>query len=160
MKVLSIAAAAFAFLAVAGASPVNLEARQTCVKLTQKEAEDRLKANGITASSSGNCTDRKKSNCTSYEGICSHTVNGVIALKKGVGRNLVITGGTETGHASGTYSHANGYKVDLRLIPEIEAYVKKNFEKGSNRNGDPRWYSPSGNEFVKESNHWDVTFYP
>jgi hypothetical protein len=26
---------------------------------------------------------------------------------------LIITGGTESGHTSGTYSHANGYKVDI-----------------------------------------------
>jgi hypothetical protein len=41
--------------------------------------------------------------CTSYEGILSGTVDSVITLKKASGCDLVITGGTEVGHAGGTY---------------------------------------------------------
>ncbi|GLB44938.1 hypothetical protein LshimejAT787_1900160 [Lyophyllum shimeji] len=81
--------------------------------LTQAQAEARLIPNDITAYSSGMCTDRTKPNCTSYQGILSGTVDGVITLKNAAGvPSLVITGGTEVGHASSTYSHANGYKVD------------------------------------------------
>jgi len=44
------------------------------------------------------------------------SLKGLAELKKrsGVGR-LVITGGTERGHAPGRFSHRNGYKIDLGL---------------------------------------------
>jgi hypothetical protein len=35
-------------------------------------------------------------------------VSGIITLKNASGCSINITGGTETGHASGTYSHWNG----------------------------------------------------
>jgi len=115
--------------------------------LTQSQAEARLKANGITASSSGGCTTRSNPRCTSYEGILSGTVDGVITLKKasGVG-SLVITGGTEVGHASGTYSHYNGYKVDVRHSSVLDNYIKTQFKKIENRSdGYPQWKASSGN---------------
>ncbi|EAU83640.2 hypothetical protein CC1G_13099 [Coprinopsis cinerea okayama7 len=150
---------AVALAALAAASPA-LETRQTkCVKLTQSQAESRLKDNDITWSSSGNCKDKSKSNCTSLQDICSHTISGVIALKNGVGRSLTITGGTETGHASGTYSHGTGYKVDLRKFKELNDYIMNNFEEISKRGSYRRWESPSGNEFVDEGTHWDITFF-
>src|SRR5919112_2171393 len=81
-------------------------------KLTQAQAASQLSAAGITWSSSGGCTDRYNSTCTSFEQINQSTVSGVITLKRSSGCAINITGGTETGHASGTYSHWNGYKVD------------------------------------------------
>ncbi|EAU83633.1 hypothetical protein CC1G_12242 [Coprinopsis cinerea okayama7 len=167
MKYLAAVATVFAFLGVIAANPADLQARQrdTCTKMTQRDAARKLVANGVYASSTGNCTTKSISTCTSYDGICEHTVDGVIAFKNSVGRDLVITGATETGHSpNGVYNHGNGYKVDLRPIPEIEAYVKKWFTAGADRGTDKRWYSPSGNEFVYEKRdrgaHWDITFFP
>lgn len=98
---------------------------------------------------------RSVSTCTSYSGILSGTVDGVITLKKASGASsLVITGGTEVGHASGTYSHGNGYKVDVRHSTTLDNYVKSAFTKIANRgDGYPQWQAASGNIYcVSPSN--------
>lgn len=114
--------------------------------LTQAQAASRLSAAGITASSSGGCTDKTKPTCTSYDGVLSGTVDGAITLKGACGCTLIITGGTETGHASGPYSHANGYKFDFRKNTALDAYVKNSFTQIENRgDGYPQWKSAAGN---------------
>ncbi|KAF9972642.1 hypothetical protein BGZ73_004206 [Actinomortierella ambigua] len=129
--------------------------------LTQARAEALLTSNGITASSTGGCTDKNNSNCTSYEGILSGTVDAVITLKKASGcPSLIITGATETGHGVGVYSHANGYKVDLRKMACLNNYIKNTFTKIGNRSdGYPQWKAPSGNIYCDEGNHWDIVIY-
>ena len=64
-----------------------------------------LSAVGITRTSSGGCTNRAVSTCTSYEQINQETVSGIKTYKSVSGCAVNITGGTEVGHASGTYSH-------------------------------------------------------
>ncbi|MFI9818806.1 hypothetical protein [Saccharothrix variisporea] len=124
-------------------------------KLTHAEAAARFRAAGITWSSSGNCSDRYNSTCTSFEQINLTTVQGAETLKRASGCALNITGGTETGHASGTYSHWNGYKLDYSLYTCVGSYIRNNFTYiGSNK-----WQSGSGNIYYLESNHWDVTYY-
>lgn len=114
--------------------------------MTQAEAERRFLAVGITASSSGGCTDKTNSRCTSYDGLREATVQGAITLKGACGCALTITGGTETGHAGGTYSHANGYKLDFRKASGIDSYVTRTFTRIANRgDGYPQWQAASGN---------------
>lgn len=90
---------------------------------------------------------RSVSTCTSYSGILSGTVDGVVTLKNASGASsLIITGGTEVGHASGTYSHANGYKVDVRHSTTLDNYITSAFTKIGNRgDGFPQWQAASGN---------------
>ncbi|XVV00148.1 hypothetical protein ACQPW3_22090 [Actinosynnema sp. CA-248983] len=124
-------------------------------KLTHAEAATRFRNAGITWSSSGNCSNRYNSTCTSFEQINLTTVQGAETLKRASGCALNITGGTETGHASGTYSHWNGYKLDYSLYTCVGNYIRNNFTYiGSNK-----WRSGSGNIYYLESNHWDVTYY-
>ncbi|KAG0226350.1 hypothetical protein BGW42_003685 [Actinomortierella wolfii] len=150
-------------LAALGAMAMIATAAAGGTRLTQAQAEARLKPNGITASSTGGCTNKNNPQCTSYEGILSGTVDAVITLKKASGcPNLVITGGTETGHGGGTYSHANGYKVDLRKrgYACLDNYIKRSFTKIGNRgDGYPQWKAPSGNIYCDEGNHWDIVIY-
>ncbi|KAF9972641.1 hypothetical protein BGZ73_004205 [Actinomortierella ambigua] len=129
--------------------------------LSQAQAEARLRPNGITASSTGGCTNKNNPNCTSYQGILSGTVDAVITLKKASGcSSLVITGATETGHGGGKYSHTNGYKVDLRKMACLNNYIKNTFTKIGNRgDGYPQWKAPSGNIYCDEGNHWDIVIY-
>ena len=63
-----------------------------------------FRAAGITWSSSGGCTNRNNSTCTSFGTQPGHRA-GRSTLKRARGCAINITGGTETGHASGTYSH-------------------------------------------------------
>lgn len=97
--------------------------------MSHAAAVAKLNANGITITSSGNCTDRNNPNCTSLEGVLSGTVDGVIKLK-GYSRcaSVVITGGTETGHQAGPgKTHGNGYKLDLRHQPCLDNYIQNTF---------------------------------
>ncbi|GAW12092.1 hypothetical protein ANO14919_014500 [Xylariales sp. No.14919] len=129
-------------------------------KLTQAEAEARLSAGGVGWTSSGGCSDKTQSTCTSFDGVYSGTVNGAITLKGACGCTLTITGGTETGHASGTYSHANGYKFDFGKNTALNSYVTNTFTRIADRSdGYPQWQAASGNLYCDEGNHWDVTFY-
>ena len=124
-------------------------------KLTHAQATARLRAAGITWSSSGNCSNRNNATCTSFEQVNLATIQGAETLKSASGCALNITGGTETGHASGTYSHWNGYKLDYSLYTCVGNYIRSRFTYiGGNK-----WQSGSGNIYFLESNHWDVTYY-
>lgn len=124
-------------------------------KLSHSQATTMLRSSGITWSSSGGCSDRNNPTCTSFEQVNLATIQGAQTLKSASGCALNVTGGTETGHASGTYSHWNGYKLDFSLYTCVGNYIRNNFTYiGSNK-----WQSGAGNIYFLESNHWDVTFY-
>jgi hypothetical protein len=128
--------------------------------VTQSYAESRFRSVGITWSSSGGCTDRYNSTCTSFEGLRQATVDGAVTLRTASGCALNITGGTETGHASGTYSHWNGYKLDFSKYSCLGSYITNNFTYiGLRGDGAPQYQSAAGNVYADEGNHWDVTFY-
>lgn len=122
--------------------------------LTQAEAEARLAGQDISVVSSGGCTDRTRSNCTSLDGVRENTLNRIIELQDTVGTPLVITGGTEAGHAGGQYSHANGYKIDLRPTPALNNHIYSNYTQI----GPTTYRDQRGNTYYRhEPDHWDVT---
>lgn len=124
-------------------------------KLSHAQATAMFRDAGITWSSSGNCSDRNKPNCTSFTQLNLSSAQGAQTLKGASRCALNITGGTETGHASGTYSHWNGYKLDFSLSSCLSNYITGTFASI----GGSKWKSASGNIYYRESNHWDVTFY-
>ncbi len=128
--------------------------------VTQASAESQFRAAGITWSSSGGCTTRSNSTCTSFDGIRQTTIDGAVTLRSASGCALNITGGTEVGHASGTYSHYNGYKLDFTKTTCLTSYVHANFTYiGLRGDGYPQYQSGAGNVYADEGSHWDVTFY-
>ncbi|TWH22352.1 hypothetical protein [Prauserella rugosa] len=147
------AAAAVTLLGAGTAQATPFEATQT--KLTHADAASRFESAGITWSSSGGCSDRNTPTCTSFEQVNLATVQGAETLKSASGCALNVTGGTETGHADGTYSHWNGYKLDFSLSDCLTSYVQNTFTSI----GGSKWESASGNVYYLESNHWDVTFH-
>ncbi|MGM1060587.1 hypothetical protein [Saccharothrix sp. Mg75] len=152
----ALAALVLAFAGMTlSAAVATADVQAAVTKLTHADAASRFSAAGITWSSSGGCSDRNNPTCTSFSQINLTTVQGGITLKRASGCALRITGGTETGHASGTYSHWNGYKLDFALSTCISNYVRGTFTSiGGNK-----WRSGSGNIYFLESNHWDVTYY-
>ncbi|WP_267243264.1 peptidoglycan-binding domain-containing protein [Streptomyces sp. PR69] len=129
-------------------------------KLTHSQAASMFRAAGIAWSSSGNCSNRNVRTCTSFEQIRRVTAEGTVALKKASRCSLHLTGGTETGHAGGTYSHWNGYKVDFRPDSCISNYITGTFTYiGKRGDGAKQYKAASGNVYARESNHWDVTFH-
>ena len=129
--------------------------QQTLAKLSHSAATAKFQSAGLTWSSSGGCSDRNNSTCTSFDQINSATVDGVITLKQSSRCAVNLTGGTETGHADGTYSHWNGYKVDFSLSSCLDNYIQGTFTSI----GGSKWKSGSGNIYYREGNHWDVTYH-
>ena len=150
-----------AILAVVGLGLVAApSAHASGTKMSQSAAAAKFKAAGITWSSSGGCTTRSNSTCTSFDQINSGTVDTIIVLKQSSGCAINITGGTEVGHASGTYSHYNGYKVDTSHNSCLDGYVHNSFSYiGLRGDGYPQWQAASGNLYCDEGNHWDITVY-
>ncbi|MGH8879406.1 MAG: hypothetical protein ACRD0P_19015, partial [Stackebrandtia sp.] len=129
MKLIRVAAKALLGIGTAAAIVLAIPSVATAAdaepraKLSHSQATAKLKSAGIKWTSSGGCSDRDKPNCTSFTQVNSATISGAITLKKASGCGLTITGGTETGHASGTYSHWNGYKLDFSLTSCLTSYV-------------------------------------
>ncbi|MFE0699488.1 peptidoglycan-binding protein [Streptomyces sp. NPDC058872] len=127
--------------------------------LTHTQASSIFRSASITWSSSGNCSNRYSSSCTSFDGLRQASADGAVGLRRSSGCALNITGGTETGHASGTYSHWNGYKLDFGLSSCLSNYITGTFPRtGTRGDGAALYTAPSGNVYARESSHWDVTF--
>ncbi|MGW6572773.1 hypothetical protein ACWGAN_11460 [Streptomyces sp. NPDC054945] len=129
-------------------------------KLSHASAVSKLNATGgIGLSSSGGCSNRNNSTCTSLEQVNAATISDVSVLRNASHCTLTITGGTEVGHASGTYSHWNGYKIDFSPTSCVSSYVTGSFTRIADRgDGAARYRSAAGNVYAREGNHWDVTF--
>lgn len=128
--------------------------------ISHASATSQLSAAGISWVSSGNCSDRYNSTCTSFEGIRQATIDGIITFKRASGCAITITGGTETGHASGTYSHWNGYKVDIAKTTCVYNYISRAYTYVGYISGwGYQWRAPSGNLYTDEGNHWDILYY-
>lgn len=145
------------------AAPLSADAPLNALsgtRLSDATARSRVTSAGIPVVSSGNCSTRSVSTCTSLEQIYSGTIDGIITLKQASGCAVNITGGTEVGHSSGTYSHYNGYKVDTSITTCINSYITRNFTYiGLRGDGAPQYKSAAGNIYAKESNHWDILYY-
>ncbi|MEU0408993.1 hypothetical protein ABZ307_14445 [Streptomyces griseorubiginosus] len=152
---------ALALVIAPGAAVVGTAGEAFAVtKISHATATSMFAQVGITWSSSGNCSDRNNPSCTSFEQLNLATAQGAQTLKSASGCALNITGGTETGHASGTYSHWNGYKLDYGKSTCIGNYINNNFTYiGLRADGAPQWRSGSGNIYADEGNHWDVIYY-
>lgn len=113
-----------------------------------------LNPDGFSIVSSGNCVDPSKSRCTSLAGVRDTTISRLNQLQSAAGEKLVITGGTETGHATMPYSHSNGYKIDLRPSTKLNEYITTNFE----RIGNNKYQDSNGNTYYRHPpDHWDIT---
>lgn len=124
-------------------------------RLTDAQVRTILVNHGIGTSSSGSCTDRSRSTCTSLEQMRAATVLETITLQEKSGCPLVVTGGTEVGHASGTHSHYNGYKIDLRMSPCLTSWVLAN----GRSIGGSKW-TVGSSVYYNEQSHWDVQTRP
>lgn len=133
--------------------------RHATLHLTHRAATRWLKEAGLRWTSSGGCTNRSVRHCTSLDSVRTGTVERMVRLKKRSGCPVTVTGGTETGHAHGRFSHGNGYKLDIGHNKCIDRYIKKNTKPAGVRSDGARLYrSPSGTVFADEGDHWDILF--
>lgn len=96
--------------------------------------------------------------CTTVGGLRENTVAQAIQLSK-VCSPYVLTGGNELGHADGGMSHTTGYKIDTATTIDACIYNGKNgyFKRNGSRGSNARYLDKCSNEYVRESNHWDIT---
>ncbi|MFD5488881.1 peptidoglycan-binding protein [Streptomyces virginiae] len=131
----------------------------TSTVLTHSQAAAIFNGAGIGWTSSGNCSNRNSTSCTSFDGLRRASADGAVALRRASNCALTITGGSETGHAGGTYSHWNGYKLDFSPTSCLSNYITGTFPRtGTRGDGAALYTAPSGNIYARESSHWDVTF--
>ncbi|WP_370948707.1 hypothetical protein AB5J62_14430 [Amycolatopsis sp. cg5] len=147
-------------LSLLGSAAFANPATAAGAKLSHAEAAAKFAAAGITISSSGRCSDRENPECTSLDEINQTTVDGVLALRAGSGCSLVITGGTEVGHADLPYSHYLGYKVDIRLTSCVNGYIRRTFTPVvPPALGSEQYRSADGDLYSYEGNHWDIEYH-
>ncbi|MBB3729711.1 hypothetical protein [Nonomuraea dietziae] len=129
------------------------------VRVSHAFAIDRLAQEGLSWKSSGHCADRHNRVCTSMQAMRSETLAGVIDLKRESGCKVVVTGGTEAGHAPGAFSHAAGYKIDIRHSECVDRHITRTYPKvGVRSDGAALYRSADGALFASESDHWDILF--
>ncbi|MFG2088678.1 MULTISPECIES: hypothetical protein [unclassified Spirillospora] len=138
-----------------GVLPLDIPESQ---RLEQRFVKDILRGNGIRWTSTGGCSNRKVTTCTSFENIRWGTIKGLIGFAESSGCEITVTGGTERGHASGTHSHWNGYKADIAPGRCVDRAIKRYPSAGVRGDGAELYRSPGGALFAREKDHWDVTF--
>ncbi len=104
---------------------------------------------------------------TNLSGLRSTTISGLTGLSNSCGGcNIQISGGTESGHEPGTFSHTNGYKLDLTPSTALDNVIYNRIATScrippslntncAGMDGNTYRYEPnsSGN-----GHHWDVCF--
>ncbi|MFI7707252.1 DNA-binding protein [Nonomuraea sp. NPDC049480] len=133
--------------------------RQAAVRMSHITATGWLKSAGLRTSSTGNCTSKHMRHCTSLDKVRTGTIARIIELKRESRCPIMVTGGTEEGHAPGYYSHGNGYKLDITHNSCIDRYIIERHDKAGVRSDGARLYrSGSGTTFADEGDHWDILF--
>ncbi|MEV6979806.1 hypothetical protein AB0M95_00835 [Sphaerisporangium sp. NPDC051017] len=131
------------------------------IRLQHPQAARRLRHAGLGWRSSGHCASRHNRSCTSLDAVRLGTLWGVVNLKRRSGCPIVVTGGTEVGHAGGTHSHGAGYKLDIEHNNCINRFIRK-MRKGQVRgDGADIFYErrPQGYTiYANEPSHWDIKF--
>jgi hypothetical protein len=127
-------------------------------KLSNSAALSKIKSAGIGIVSSGGCHTKNNPRCTSLDRVNSKTISGIVAFKKNSKCSVTITGGTETGHASGTKSHGTGYKLDISLNTCVNSYITKKYKYAGRRSDGAAMYKSGSTIYAKEGNHWDILF--
>lgn len=122
---------------------------------TDASARAYLSQNGISVNKPAPATD--------LNGIKPGIIQEIVNLKKACNCTVIVTAGTESGHSTGTYSHTNGYKIDLGMNSTLDNYIKTNFTAIATRSdGAKQWKNTAtGAIYAEEATqgtgpHWDV----
>jgi hypothetical protein len=156
-----ITGCAIAFIALtAGTAHAWTHDRKTpSAVMRQQEAGALLHGAGLRWISSGHCTRRTNPHCTSFSGLRTSTLGGVLRLREDSRCRLVISGGTERGHSRGQFSHGAGYKLDILPNRCLNRFVRHHYRRIHTRgDGSPLYRAPGRSLFAREPSHWDITF--
>ena len=120
-------------------------------EMTDAEARKTLEDAGIKI-------NKKKAEGTSLDGMKKSTVQNIVSLQRNCGCDVIVTGGTESGHAAGNASHGSGNKYDVGLNDDVTSFIKKAYTPIGKRGDGASQYKDerTGAIYALESNHWDV----
>ncbi|NCN07993.1 hypothetical protein GW944_00285 [Candidatus Parcubacteria bacterium] len=94
------------------------------------------------------------------DGLRLEIIDEIGGLKRSCDCEVILTSATGGSHRAGDYSHANGYKVDLRSNREgvdMTRYITNNYQTLPDRDDGAKMYlSPTGGIYALEADHWDV----
>ncbi len=135
-------------------------------QLSHADALARLQGGGVVVTSTtGEGGVRAEcpsgSGCTSLHNLREQTVLQALIIKEACPSCAVaIVGATEGGHSAGPLSHSAGYKMDIDDNRGLDSFLESKLSQAGVRagaNGGPRYLDSCGNEYVRESTHWDIT---
>lgn len=145
------------------------------VRLTHTQAVSKLIVGDVLWTSTDNCDSRYISTCTSFDGIWSGTIDGVVNFRKGSTCPVIVTGGTEVGHETAfgyPYTHEQGYKIDIKRTDCVTNFITRYFtyagiralvqkDKYGNTYQAKMWKNSRGDVYADEwwANHWDILYY-
>ncbi len=152
-------AVAFCALTVNMAQARTHDRKTGTALLHQQEAGALLREAGLRWISSGHCARRTNPHCTSFDGLRPASLNGALDLRDSSHCGLVISGGTERGHAGGPISHAAGYKLDILPSRCLDRYIRHHYRHMPRRgDGARQWQEIGKAMYAREPSHWDITF--
>jgi hypothetical protein len=159
LTVITGCAMAFSALTAGTAHAWTHDRKTPSAPMHQQEVGSLLHAAGLRWISSGHCTRRWNPHCTSFDGLRPSTLDGVLRLRETSRCGLVISGGTERGHAGGPYSHGAGYKLDILPNHCLNRFVRHHYRRIHTRGDGAPLYQDAGRSlFAREPSHWDITF--
>lgn len=145
------------------------------VRLTHQQAVSKLVVGDVLWTSTGSCDDRNNQYCTSFDGIYSGTIDGVVNFRKGSTCPVIVTGGTEVGHNTVfgyPYTHEQGYKIDIKRTTCVTNFIQRYFtyagvrslvqrDKYGNTHQAPMYKNSRGDVYADEywAEHWDILYY-
>ncbi|MCW2865516.1 MAG: hypothetical protein JWP48_7224 [Actinoallomurus sp.] len=159
LTVITGCAMAFFALTAGTAHAWTHDRKAPSAPLHHAEAGSFLRAAGLRWISSGHCTRRTNPHCTSFDGLRPATLDGVLRLREASRCGLVISGGTERGHARSEFSHGRGYKLDILPNRCLNRFVRHSYQRIHTRGDGAALYRAAGRSlFAREPSHWDITF--
>lgn len=164
LLVLSLVVIAVPLRAVAAvrpaAQPRRVHPLSPDLRFSELSATTFLRAHRIRWRSNGNCSDRMRSVCTSFQGIRWGSLTGLADFQRRSRCPIMVSGGTETGHAKQPYSHWHGFKMDIMPTPCVDEFIEHHFRyAGIRKDGSPMYVGPFGYTYADEnSTHWDIVF--
>ncbi len=128
----------------------------TGTSAAETAARNYLAAHGIGVNNPP-CPAGQTTGCTTLAGVRQQTLDAIVSLKNRCNCSVTITAGSEGGHEPGTYSHATGYKVDLRYDTNTFSTITHFPQLPTRSDGAEQWQDPAtGAIYALESDHWDV----
>jgi hypothetical protein len=158
LTVIAGCAMAFCGLGTGVAEAQNHDRKAASAPLRHQQVNALFREAGLRWISSGHCTRRTNPHCTSFDGLRPTTLDGALELREASRCGLVISGGTERGHAGGRFSHAGGYKLDILPSRCLNGFIKGHYQRVRTRGDGAAQYRTTGRTFAREPTHWDITF--